>query len=392
MTEKLFWENPYEKTFEAKVEKTTPEGLILDKTLFYPQGGGQDCDKGFILHNSERYEVLSVTKEDNYIIHHLKPDVIERFNVGDMVKGNIDWEYRYGLMKAHTSQHIISAIARNKFDNETNRAFISFEDVTLQFERKLTVSDLKSLIKEANLIFSNETRVVLTETLKRKEFNANNYNIRGKIPDKEIIRIVHIEGLDQVCCGGTHVELTNEIGQILVYRFHKNLEIRYLLGKKSLNNFSDVNIDLVNSLEKSKQSIFDIAKVINEYNSKVNKTSDLLAKLQLAFLNHMSVKPRFEINGNFVNLVSSEIDDKLLRKEFKKFPDNSILVKIENDTRISVYSKSETINANELVKLLIEYYEGKGGGSNFSAQCVLSQEVNDIEDKIVELIKNSGNR
>jgi len=85
MTEKLYWELPYEMTFTAKVIGLTPEGVILDKTLFYPQGGGQESDKGKLEKERLLFEVESVSKEGEDIIHHIPPDLINKIQVGDLV-------------------------------------------------------------------------------------------------------------------------------------------------------------------------------------------------------------------------------------------------------------------------------------------------------------------
>ena len=116
MTEKLYWKTPYDTSFKAKVIGVKEEGVILDRTLFYPQGGGQVSDKGVLDKEGLILKVETVSKEGNDIIHHISSNVESKIKIGDKVTGEIDWNYRYGVMRAHSSQHILSALIKNKFN------------------------------------------------------------------------------------------------------------------------------------------------------------------------------------------------------------------------------------------------------------------------------------
>ena len=110
MTEKLYWSNAYQTHFTAKVVAVTNQGLILDKTLFYPEGGNQICDKGIIRKGKQEFDGSHISKEGLTILHHLTKNFQESLKEGDVIEGVIDWEVRYGVMRAHTSQHLLSAI------------------------------------------------------------------------------------------------------------------------------------------------------------------------------------------------------------------------------------------------------------------------------------------
>ncbi|MEM7825538.1 MAG: alanyl-tRNA editing protein AlaXM [Candidatus Aenigmatarchaeota archaeon] len=212
MTRKLFWEDSYLKEFEAKVIRIEENKIILDQTCFYPRGGGQPCDVGEI----EGIKVLETLKEGEEIIHFLekKPS----FKVNDVVKGKIDWERRYKLMRMHTAAHIISAVINketgalitgNQLDLEKSRIDYSLEN----FDRNL----IEKCIEKANEI-AYKGLEVKSYFLKREDAEKipSITKLAKGLPNLEEFRIVEIVGLDLQADGGTHVKNTREIGEIKI--------------------------------------------------------------------------------------------------------------------------------------------------------------------------------
>ena len=146
MTEKLYWDRPYDTNFEAKIVDIDQDEIILDKTLFYPEGGNQTSDKGVIAKGDKKFKVKHVSKKGNLIVHHISEPIGEILKKDDIVTGEIDWEYRYGIMRAHSSQHVLSAVFKNLLDIDTVRANISYEDVSLHIERNVSESELKNVL------------------------------------------------------------------------------------------------------------------------------------------------------------------------------------------------------------------------------------------------------
>lgn len=110
-TKLLFYEKPKEKRFNAKIIGSYKNSVILDKTLFYPEGGGQPSDRGYLVVNGKKFYVKNVTKVNNIILHELDTDNVENL-VGKNVEGIIDWERRVKLTRNHTATHILLASAR----------------------------------------------------------------------------------------------------------------------------------------------------------------------------------------------------------------------------------------------------------------------------------------
>lgn len=219
MTEILYMpeiESNYIKEFKAKVMNSGKGHVVLDRTAFYPEGGGQPSDTGKIIWDRGEAEVVKVEKKGK-IIHRLKGDIPDE---GAEVKGEIEWDRRYNHMKLHTAQHLFSALVYELFNGETvgNQIYtdysrVDFEPVDLS-ERDLEQieDEVNSLIKEAHPVsIYNEKRVVLEDKIEEGRVNLS-------LLPKSIkeLRVIDIDGYDICPCAGTHVRNTQEIGGIKI--------------------------------------------------------------------------------------------------------------------------------------------------------------------------------
>ncbi|MBA2713830.1 MAG: alanyl-tRNA editing protein [Rubrobacteraceae bacterium] len=216
MTEELFLKDSYTEEFEARVVKLGGREVILDRTAFYPGGGGQPPDKGSLGIGPVGASVVDARREGKSIIHVL--DMAIPDTVRDL-RGTLDWERRFAHMRYHTALHVLSGVIWRNFDARvtggqmrTDRARMDFS-----FPGEWTadvVSDIEHLTNEALA----EERPVSVYELEREEALANPDLIRTQVnlvPGRvETIRIVEIEGLDTQADGGTHVANTREVGEI----------------------------------------------------------------------------------------------------------------------------------------------------------------------------------
>ena len=388
MTEKLYWKDAYQTHFNAQIKEIKEEGIILDRTLFYPESGNQASDRGYLVFGKHKFEVDKVTKENDEILHHLSSDFKEIFNVGDKINGEIDWDYRYGIMKAHTSQHIFSAVFKNKYNIDTLRATLNFEEVFLQVSKKIELDQLKEILIEVNKICNFKNLNLKTRIVQNKETKEISNKIRSAIPDEFNIRLVEIDNLDLVCCGGTHVKNTTEIGNVFIYEFKKGSEIRYILGNKAIEMASQNNLDIV-----------DIANAINspldQLNRLFKKRLELLDTLQeqnkdlsIKLLESISKSPTKKVNNISLFYIDIDIDIKILNKSLDNFPPNSlIIVKFENN-KIRILSLNDALDSNLFLKQLVKKFGGKGGGNPRSSQGFLEHTPEDIISEIELLIQN----
>lgn len=377
MTELLYWKDPYLRTFQAKIIEIEKNYIILDKTAFYPQSGNQICDKGYIEKEERKYEIQKVLKEGKKVLHQINMKFINEFNVGDLVKGNIDWEYRYGIMRAHSSQHLLSAIIKNKFGIDTEHANILFEEVLLQISGGINDSQLKESLQELNLISTIENHRFETHLTSKTDLSMYS-SLRGHIPDEEKIRLVEVHDYDLICCGGTHVANSTEIGPIFLYEFKKGTDIKYILGQKALNLYSQFNVDLISSSNLLGILYSDFFPFIDKQNRDYNQLELSFIKAASNLLEYISKFPNFKIEECNIGILKIDLEYRFLQKQFKGFPENYVLMILKPENKIIIISNCERLKANEVLNQLIQHYGGKGGGSPFSAQGALETTPEDI--------------
>ncbi len=378
MTEKLFWDNPYDTHFEAEIIGIDEDGIILDRTLFYPDGGNQISDKGVILKQGNSFQVKHISKRNNKIIHHISEPFGEKLRIGDHIEGDIDWNYRYGVMRAHSSQHIISALIKNKFDIDTAHATISFEDVSLQIAQTISDDQFKEVLSEFNRICTIENHKFQTRVVLRDEIETNEKQIRGKIPEQGKVRLVELKNFDLICCGGTHVKNTTEIGPIFVYEFNKGTNLKFIVGSKALNQLTTDNYRILNYARNLNLPALDMVENFQKQLDKkliVQRNYEILA---ISVLQLVSQNPKKILNDVKIGCIRMDFDYKIIQKSFKDFPEDFLLIILEEKNKIRILSNTEKASANEVLQKLLKKFGGKGGGSPFSAQATLSDEPKDI--------------
>ncbi|HZD12431.1 MAG TPA: alanyl-tRNA editing protein [Candidatus Binatus sp.] len=209
-TKKLFWDQPYDREFDAKIIAVNGQRVALDQTLYYPRGGGVASDTGLL----SNHRVVEVTKQDDQIWHSLDQDT--GLKQGETVHGVIDWERRHRLMRMHTAGHLLSnifyrencLITGNQIEPDRARFDFNLE----QFDR----GKIEGLVNEANTVILKDAPVKMY-FVNRDEASR----IPGLVklaeaapPSEETLRIVEIEGIDRQADGGLHVARLKEIGKV----------------------------------------------------------------------------------------------------------------------------------------------------------------------------------
>lgn len=235
MVEKLYWKDAYMKKFDATASKIDGNKITLDRTAFYPTGGGQLNDTGKIIVNGNEYRIIDV-KEEQADITHIADATIEA-KESDPVKGIIDWDRRYSLMRYHTALHIISAVVEKKYNGKWSGGMIYPDRSHMDYDfPELNRELAMEIIEDSNKIVL-AARNVYSKFLTRDQALATPGLAKTK-PGEELIRkldsvrVVEIEGLDIQADGGTHVTNTQEVGKISVSKFEnrgahrKRIEIK----------------------------------------------------------------------------------------------------------------------------------------------------------------------
>lgn len=221
MTELLYQTDSYLQSFEASVTAVDADScsIALDRSAFYPGGGGQPADSGSLIVGNAEYKVLRAKKVGDDVFHYIQADQTLPA-VGAAARGQIDWERRYRLMRTHTAMHVLCGVIFRDYgasvtggDMDPLKGRMDFEFETMQ----------KELVQEIDAAINAEvsnSHPVKVKILPREEAFRIPDLIRTKInllPEGiQQVRVVEIVGLDLQADGGTHVANTSEVGRIHV--------------------------------------------------------------------------------------------------------------------------------------------------------------------------------
>jgi len=240
-TEQLYYVNEKMQEFDAKVLKIIDNHLvILDKTAFYPNSGGQVCDVGWLGDSSK---VINVEKVGNIIVHEVENI---RFREGQFISGGIDFARRQQLMRHHTAVHIVNGVCRNQLGSHIYQAGSEKTPEKARLDithyQTLTSDEIKRIESLANEIVLSGLPVnkkILPRAEAEKKYGMRIYQ-GGAVPGANI-RILEIPGLDVEACGGTHVSNTIEVGPIKILNSKRIqdgiIRLELVAGKRAIEEF-----------------------------------------------------------------------------------------------------------------------------------------------------------
>ena len=232
MTEILCYDDSYLQDFEAVVTDVVGSGIVLDKTVFYPGGGGQPCDTGTIKWQGGSTEISKVSRVEGKLVHKVEDSIPD---VGESITGVIDWNKRYQLMRTHTALHILCGVVWRDLGAQVTGGNMTPLQARMDFELSKMSSEFASDIENLVNQEVEAEREIKVFNLSREEAFKIPDLIRmkiNKLPESIAeVRIVDITGLDLQADGGTHVHNTREVGKIRVIgheskgRINKRLRI-----------------------------------------------------------------------------------------------------------------------------------------------------------------------
>jgi len=221
-TEKLYYDNQQRTEFEAVVldvfERDEGYDVVLDQSMFYPEGGGQPADHGTLTTDDVTAEVLDVQIRDDVILHHTDRDP----GKGEFVRGQIDIDRRHRLMRHHTATHIIGHATRQVLGDHIRQAGAQKGTASSRMDvrhyERITRQEVKQIEHIANQLVMENISVKQEWPHRNEAEKAHGFDLyQGGIPPGANIRLIHV-GDDVQACGGTHVSRTGEIGTIKVLK------------------------------------------------------------------------------------------------------------------------------------------------------------------------------
>ncbi len=217
MTEKVFYQDSYQKTHSSEVVEVLEDAVILAQTIFYPLGGGQPGDTGRLTINQRDYRVVDTRFADDRhdIIHKLEQGDLSAIKAGDSVDMKIDWARRHRLMRMHSSMHLLCSL----ISAQATGGSVGETESRLDFDLQGQVIDKAQLTADLNVLIDSALPVS-TGAITERELDQNPELVRTMSVQpprgQGTIRTITIEDTDYQPCGGTHVRNTAEIGELLV--------------------------------------------------------------------------------------------------------------------------------------------------------------------------------
>ena len=359
-TEKLYYKDSHCFEFTALVldcrETAKGPALILDRTAFFPEGGGQLADTGSL----GAVKVLDVHEKEGEILHYCDGPLMP----GERVEGRLDAEQRLVRMQNHSGEHVVSGLAHKLFGCE-NVGFHMGEDfVTIDFDRELSREQLMEIETLANRAVREDLPVSCTfpepEVLKSLEY-------RSKLELTENVRIVEIPGVDRCACCAPHVERTGEIGLIKVLDWERHrggLRLSLACGMLALRDYrvKQENISAISQALSSKRH--ETAAAVERLLQEQQKSKERIAALSLELARYMA-EDREETEGN-ICVFDSVLDEVALRELVNLLMEKcrGIAAAFSGDDRrgYRYIMGSRELDMRSLAKELNSLIEGRGGG------------------------------
>jgi len=387
---KLYYKDAYMKEFKAKIVKIDGNKIYLDKTAFYPEGGGQPCDKGMIVGDNFEFVVEDVQKEGNYIAHigHINGD--SKIKIGS-VKGKIDWVRRYNFMQQHTGHHILAASILKLLHSHVFGSII-FDNIN-KMEFKYS-GNLKNYIRSLESLANGAVWSAMPVKTKiynsKKDAILENVELRKK-PKENItgpIRIVKIGNFDAVPCAGTHVKNSSEVGIIKITNFYRKTKdiwrVEFLCGFKALNYINNILNDYRAASSYLNTKSYNIADIIkgklDEFN--ILKKELIETKAELIKSNVICENGFCSYFGNLNMKEMEKISILLLNKN------NVILLASKKGYLLIAKNKNYNFDINKITNEIKHEFGGNGGGSSIMIRLGGIKNIENAFDYALDLLRN----
>ena len=217
MTELLYHSESYLKQFEATVTDVVAGGVVLNRTAFYVGGGGQPADSGVLTVDSREYSVTGIKRVEGQFVHLISGELPSQSSI---VKGQIDWERRYLLMRTHSALHILCGVVWRDYGARVTGGDMKPGEGRMDFEFESFSAEFVDELEAKVNAEVEKHREIRINHLSREEADQEPDLIRTKVnllpSDIQEIRTIDIDGLDVQADGGTHVANTQEVGQIQI--------------------------------------------------------------------------------------------------------------------------------------------------------------------------------
>ena len=393
-TLELYYTYPYQTDFEADIisidtsdsEKNTYK-VILNQTLFFPEAGGQSCDKGEIILGNITTVVENVQIDKNGIITHYihsSSPLDTKSLVDTGIKGRIDWEHRFSNMQQHSGEHIFSGIVHEKYGYDNVGFHLSDNSVTMDYNGYLSPDDVAGIEALVNKVIADNVGIDCSFP-RDNELESIDYRCKGELTGD--VRIVEIKGVDICACCCPHVAKTGEIGLLKVIssiKYKGGTRLSILCGFRALKYFSSLQADM-NELRTLLSS--ELSEVVNNVAAIKNERDELKIKLReankaklISEIDHLS-------DSAGALIFTDEVDAKSQREALNYLVerrDNYCGILVGDDKKgYSYLIGSNSLDSTLIGAKLKESFGAKGGGKKEMIQGFVEAKACDIKALLV---------
>ena len=389
-TFELYYSHPYKTDFEADIisidacdTKENTYKVILNQTLFFPEAGGQSCDKGEILIGDISATVESVQIDKDGIISHYiyssSPLNITNL-VNTKIKGKIDWNHRFSNMQQHSGEHIFSGIVHEKYGYDNVGFHLSDNSVTMDYNGYLTPDEAYEIEALVNKVIADNVDVICSFP---SDTELENIDYRCKVELTGDVRIVEIAGVDICACCCPHVAKTGEIGLLKVIssiKYKGGTRLSILCGFRALKYFSSLQADM-NELRTLLSS--ELSEVVNNVAAIKNERDELKIKLREANKAKLINEIDHLSDSAGALIFTDEVDAKSQREALNYLierRDNYCGILVGDDKKgYSYLIGSNSLDSTLIGERLKESFGAKGGGKKEMIQGFVEAKACDIK-------------
>jgi alanyl-tRNA synthetase len=382
-TKRLYLESPYKVEFEAQVlEKMTWEqkpALILDQTCFYPESGGQPCDKGII----NEVEVLKVLEDETRIIHLLAEDISS-----GKITGKIEWQTRFDHMQQHSGQHILSQSFHELLGAETLSFHLGEAISSVEMDlRKISEEEVENVERRANEIVFQDREIKCYFIPEEK---IESVPLRRPPKKKGLIRVVEVLDFDFSACGGTHVRRAGEIGLIKILkleRIRNNIRFEFICGQRTLEDYLWKNRILHELSTRFTVNEGEILNTVEKLSSDLKSQKRKGKKMQEKIAQYEAQEIIQEAKGRIIKEIfvdKTPEEARFLAINIIRKGDFIVLFGLKGEERghlILACSENINIDMREIVPLVSPLIKGKGGGRPSLVE-IAGEEIENLEQAL----------
>lgn len=381
----LYDQDAYQTEFSAKVlscevnrKNETLYDVVLDQTVFFPEEGGQSPDKGEL----NGIQVVDVQICDGIIYHTLEKPL----KVGEVVKGEIDWQHRFNNMQQHSGEHIFSGIVHRKYGYNNVGFHLSNQIVTMDFDGVLTETQMEEIEWEVNEVI---TKNMMISTFFPTKEELKNIEYRSKKEIEGQVRLVVIGDVDVCACCAPHVKQTGEIGLFKVMQMQNykgGVRISFLCGFRAIMAFrkkAEVVSSLMNCFSTNQEALTENVEKLKSTNQNLKFQ---LACTKQALLSYKTKEIPAEQENVF--LFEEELETTVVRNLINELVEKHIgicgVFSGNGEAGYNYIIGSKTKDCKEIATLLREKLGARGGGSSAMIQGYVKAK----EEEIKQFIEN----